>query len=292
MHIEELIEKIVPVNQNLIKNAQQHFDNLIKPVGSLAQLEIMTSRYAAIIGSVEKEDLTAPAPGVLLVVGNGASSARLEQALTGKYPAVVVARQVNVTTSPIFVTGEQTDELIEEGAMLASEYIREEQAKILLLGSLSPALKPAAWEAYLSEQDAYFFLEKLQDPLVTALTGAILQAAGEKLPIILDGVTALLAAVAAAKFNPAAVDYCFAGHVSLEAGLEKLLTFLKLEAPLRLNLPDGSGIGAAACLTLLQAGIKAYKEMETFDEAGVHKEEAAFSLQEQKKKASPGTDGN
>ena len=58
MHIEELIEKIVPVNQNLIKNAQQHFDNLIKPVGSLAQLETMTSRYAAIIGSVEKEDLT------------------------------------------------------------------------------------------------------------------------------------------------------------------------------------------------------------------------------------------
>ena len=284
MHIEELVQKIVPVNQNLIKNAQQHFDNLIKPVGSLAQLETMTSRYAAIIGSVEKEDLAAPEPGVLLLLGNGASGAKLERALGGKDPAVVVARQVDVVTAPVFITGEQADELIEEGAMLAAEYTGEEHARVLLLGSLNQAPSPKVWQQFLTEPDPYFFLERVQDPVVMALTGAILQGAGQKLPLLLDGADALLAAVAASKFNPAVLDYCFAGHVSLEPGLETLLDFVKLTAPLRLNLPDGNGVGAAACLTLLKAGIRAYKEMETFEEAGVHKEEAEFSLQAQQKK--------
>ena len=284
MHIEELVQKIVPVNQNLIKNAQQHFDNLIKPVGSLAQLETMTSRYAAIIGSVDKEDLENPVPGVLLLLGNSASGKQLERALGGRDAAVVVARQVDVVTAPVFITGEQPDELLEEGAMLAAEYTGEEQARVLLLGSLNPAPQPQVWEKFLTEPDPYFFLERVQDPLVTALTGAILQGAGQKLPLLLDGASAFLAAVAACKFNPVAADYCFASHVSVEPGLEILLDFLKLTAPLRLNLPGGSGVGAAACLTLLKAGVKAYKEMETFEEAGVHKEEAAFSLQAQQKK--------
>ena len=153
MHIEELVQKIVPVNQNLIKNAQQHFDNLIKPVGSLAQLETMTSRYAAIIGSVDKEDLENPVPGVLLLLGNSASGKQLERALGGRDAAVVVARQVDVVTAPVFITGEQPDELLEEGAMLAAEYTGEEQARVLLLGSLNPAPQPQVWEKFLTERE-------------------------------------------------------------------------------------------------------------------------------------------
>ena len=60
-------------------------------------------------------------------------------------------------------------------------------------------------------------------------------------------------------------------------------SILGLEAPLRLNIPDGAGEGAALCFTLFDAGIKAYKEMETFEEASVHVEVKEFSLAEQNK---------
>ena len=41
MHIEEIIQKIVPADRGCMKLAQTRFDNLIKPVGSLAKLEEM-----------------------------------------------------------------------------------------------------------------------------------------------------------------------------------------------------------------------------------------------------------
>ena len=102
---------------------------------------------------------------------------------------------------------------------------------------------------------------------------------------MLDGVATLKAAQKAAELAPAVLDYCFAGHVSTEAGVEELLKELKLVAPLRLNIPDGAGEGAALCFTLFDAGLKAYKEMETFEEASVHAEVKEFSLAEQEKQA-------
>ena len=117
------------------------------------------------------------------------------------------------------------------------------------------------------------------------MTGAILQAAAMGVGVMLDGVATLKAAQKAQELAPAVLDYCFAGHVSAEEGAEELLKELGLVAPLRLDIPDGAGEGAALCFTLLDAGIKSYKEMETFEEASVHAEVKEFSLAEQEKKA-------
>ena len=56
-------------------------------------------------------------------------------------------------------------------------------------------------------------------------------------------------------------------------------------APVRLGIPEGAGEGAALCLTLLDGGFKAYKEMETIEDASVHAEVKEFSLAEQNKQA-------
>ena len=50
MHIEEIIQKIAPTDKECAQLAQARFDALIKPVGSLAQLEKMTAKYAGIVG--------------------------------------------------------------------------------------------------------------------------------------------------------------------------------------------------------------------------------------------------
>ena len=95
-----------------------------------------------------------------------------------------------------------------------------------------------------------------------------------------------LAAFAAAKFNPYVLQYCFAGDESAEAGSADLLQKLKLQAPLRLSLKNAEGVGALTCLRLFDAGIKAYTEMETFEEAGVHNEKEDYSLKVQEEKKS------
>jgi len=286
MHIEELIASVKPIDAEIISEAQQRFDKLIKPVGSLAKLETMTSRYAAIVGSAAKENVVRPQPRLLLLFGAMSESSRIEKALRGKLPVVVAARQVDAQTCPILVTESGTDELLEEGAMLTAEFAGDTGAEVLLLGALSPAPRRSAWEEALEESDGRAFLNRLNHPVVTALTGAILQGASRRLPLILDGACVCLAAYAAKLLAPFSLQYCFPGHLSTEPGLQELHKRLEFSAPLKLNLPDSSGVGACACLSLFDAGIMAYTEMETFEEAGVHDEEEmySFKVQESRKK--------
>ena len=69
MHIEEIIQKIVPANGDCAKLAQARFDALIKPVGSLAQLERMTAKYAGIVGKYNKHELDYPKRELLCGAG-------------------------------------------------------------------------------------------------------------------------------------------------------------------------------------------------------------------------------
>jgi len=285
MHIEELVTKIQPLSKEIIEAAQKRFDNLIKPVGSLAQLESMTTRYAGIIGSSDKQLMVIPETRLLLLWGEAKHASEIEAAMLKKKAISVYAAHVNAKVIPLLVISETAYDLLEEGAMLTGEYIGEEKAGLICLGTCEKELK-ANWQDILGEEDGLTFLERLQCSSVSAMTGAVLQAAGMRVPVMLDGVTACLAALAAAKFNPYVLQYCFAGDESAEAGCCELLQSLQLQAPLRLSRNNSEGVGALTCLQLFDAGIKAYTEMETFAEAGVHNEKEDYSLkvQEDKKK--------
>ena len=285
MHIEELVTKIRPLSKEIMEAAQKRFDNLIKPVGSLAQLESMTTRYAGIIGSSDKQMVAVPETRLLLLWGEMNHTAEIEAAMLQRKAISVYASHVNAKVIPILVTGETAYDLLEEGAMLTGEYIGEEKAGLICLGTWEKELRPD-WPDLLEEEDGLVFLDSLQSPAVSAMTGAILQAAGMRVPVMLDGVATCLAAFAAAKFNPYVLQYCFAGDESAEAGSADLLQKLKLQAPLRLSLKNAEGVGALTCLRLFDAGIKAYTEMETFEEAGVHNEKEDYSLKVQEEKKS------
>ena len=69
MHIEEIIQKIVPANGDCAKLAQARFDALIKPVGSLAHLEKMTAKYAGIVEKYNKLELEYPKRELLVWCG-------------------------------------------------------------------------------------------------------------------------------------------------------------------------------------------------------------------------------
>ncbi|MBO5993204.1 MAG: nicotinate-nucleotide--dimethylbenzimidazole phosphoribosyltransferase [Acidaminococcaceae bacterium] len=282
MHIEELVTKIQPLSSDIIKAARKRFDNLIKPVGSLAQLEDMTARYAGILGSSDKRLVVIPETRLLLLWGEAKHAADIEAAMLQKKAVSVYASHVNAKVIPLLVIGESAYDLLEEGAMLTGEYIGEEKAGLICLGTFENDLRPD-WQD-LSEEDGLAYLDRLQCPSVSAMTGAILQAAGMRVPIMLDGVATCLAALAAARMNPYVLQYCFAGDESAEPGSSTLLERLQLQAPLRLSLHNAQGVGALTCLRLFDAGIKAYREMETFEEAGVHAEKEDYSLKVQEDK--------
>jgi nicotinate-nucleotide--dimethylbenzimidazole phosphoribosyltransferase len=102
-----------------------------------------------------------------------------------------------------------------------------------------------------------------------ALTGFILAAAANRVPVILDGVIAGSAALVAAALAPAVLDACVAGHRSAEPGHTVALVALGLTPLVDLELRLGEGTGALLALPLVRAAVAALREMSTFDAAGV-----------------------
>jgi nicotinate-nucleotide--dimethylbenzimidazole phosphoribosyltransferase len=102
-----------------------------------------------------------------------------------------------------------------------------------------------------------------------ALAGFILGAAALRVPVILDGVVAGAAALAAAALVPAAAGCCLAGHRSADAGHAAVLDHLGLRPLIDLGLRLGEGTGALLALPLVASAVRALREVTSFDPAGV-----------------------
>lgn len=102
-----------------------------------------------------------------------------------------------------------------------------------------------------------------------AIAGFVLGAAVHRVPVILDGVIASSAALVAAGLSPDALAACVAGHRSVEPGHTIALQRLGLHPLVDLGLRLGEGTGALLALPLVQAGVRALRDMATFDSAEV-----------------------
>ncbi len=102
-----------------------------------------------------------------------------------------------------------------------------------------------------------------------AIAGYILGGASRQIPVILDGVIAASAALAAVAIAPAAVHACVAGHRSAEPGATIALAHLGLEPLVDLGLRLGEGTGALLALPIAASAVRVLHEVATFDSAGV-----------------------
>jgi nicotinate-nucleotide--dimethylbenzimidazole phosphoribosyltransferase len=102
-----------------------------------------------------------------------------------------------------------------------------------------------------------------------ALAGFILGAAAHRVPVIVDGVIAASAALAAAAFAPDAVAAMIAGHRSAEPGASVALAHLGLEPLIDLGMRLGEGSGAVLALPVVASAVRVLHEVATFDSAGV-----------------------
>jgi nicotinate-nucleotide--dimethylbenzimidazole phosphoribosyltransferase len=104
---------------------------------------------------------------------------------------------------------------------------------------------------------------------IAAISGAIISAAQRRIPVLIDGFIASVAALAAFRLNASCRPYLIFSHRSAEQGHRLVLEALEARPLLDLDLRLGEGSGAALALPILRLACALHNGMATFAEAAV-----------------------
>lgn len=104
---------------------------------------------------------------------------------------------------------------------------------------------------------------------IGGIAGSILAGAYHRRPVVVDGFISTAGALIAYALCPHITDYCFSGHCSAEQGHRSMLEYLKMEPILDLGMRLGEGTGGALAMGIIEGAVRMFKEVLTFDEAGV-----------------------
>lgn len=170
-------------------------------------------------------------------IGNTTPAAAVAAALTGQDPAQVVGRGTGL-----------------DDAALAH--------KVDIVRQALAANRP-------DPNDGLDLLAKVGGFEIGGLAGAMLAAAAQRRPVMVDGFITTAAAMIAVTLNPALKPYLIAAHRSAEPGHDAMLAWLGLEPLLDLGMRLGEGTGAVLGMGLADAAGRILAEMATFGEAGV-----------------------
>ncbi|MBL4621227.1 MAG: nicotinate-nucleotide--dimethylbenzimidazole phosphoribosyltransferase [Immundisolibacteraceae bacterium] len=102
---------------------------------------------------------------------------------------------------------------------------------------------------------------------IAALCAAMISAAQQRIPFLVDGFIATAAAAVAIAIQPATKHWLIFGHTSAEPGHQLLLDHLQATALLNLGMRLGEGSGAAVAVPLLRLACALHNEMATFETA-------------------------
>jgi len=198
------------------------------------------ARAALDVGAALAAELAAAGQRCLLTgdmgIANTTASAALVAALTGRPASEVTGRGTGIDDETL-----STKVRVVERALERHGPVDDPLATLASLGGLE----------------------------IAGLAGYVVGAAAAGLPVVLDGLIADAAALAAVALAPLARDYLFAGHRSAEPGASAALTHLGLQPLVDLDLRLGEGTGACLALPLLEAAARVLGEMATFESAGV-----------------------
>jgi len=118
-------------------------------------------------------------------------------------------------------------------------------------------------------EDGLDVLAKVGGFEIGGIAGSILAAAFYRRPVVVDGFISTAGALIALALCPTVKDYLFAGHCSAEAGHRIMLQHIGVEPILDLGMRLGEGTGAALAMGVIDGAVRIFKEVLTFEEAGV-----------------------
>ena len=226
----------LPDAPNLLRHKVAHGTADMTQGPAMSRVQVLAAMEAGIAVATALVDSGAD----LLVSGdmgiaNTTASAALIAALTGHEPAQVTGRGTGI-----------------DDAMLAHKTAVVERAL-----------------ARVDRSEPVAVLSQVGGLEHAALAGYLLGGAAHRVPVVLDGVIAVSAALVASALSPQAAGYWIAGHVSAEPGARAALAHLGMTPLLDLELRLGEGSGAALAVPLVQSAARLLREVATFDSAGV-----------------------
>lgn len=163
------------------------------------------------------------------------------------------------------ITGAPVEKVAGRGTMIGDEALDNKRA--VISGALDRH-RP-------DPEDALGVLAAVGGYEIGFLAGCCLGAAARRIPVVLDGLPVVSAALLAERLAPAARNVMIAGHRSAEPGQGVALCHLGLEPLLDLGMRLGEGSGAALAMPVVAAAARTLDEMATFGEAGVDEESDA-----------------
>ena len=173
-------------------------------------------------------------------IGNTTASSAVIACISGKSPGLVVGRG----------TGIGDDALMN---------------KINVIKNAIALNKP-------DKSDPIDVLAKVGGFEIGGIAGAILAAAANRVPVVVDGFIATAGALIALELAPDVRPYLIASHRSKELGHSAVLDFIGLNPVLDLDMRLGEGTGAALTISIVEASIKIFTQMATFSGASVSTE--------------------
>ena len=119
------------------------------------------------------------------------------------------------------------------------------------------------------QKDPIDILAKVGGFEIGGIMGLLLGAAANNIPVVIDGLISSAGASLAIKLNPSVKDYIFPSHRSVEPGQEVFFDLIDAPPLFDLKMRLGEGTGAVLAFGLIEAAVKIYSEMATFQSAGI-----------------------
>lgn len=113
--------------------------------------------------------------------------------------------------------------------------------------------------------DALQILSALGGLDIAGMAGVCIGGAIYHIPVVLDGVISMAAALAAERMVPGVREYLIPSHMSREPAAEKIAAELGLHPVIDAGLALGEGTGAVMMFQLLDTAIALYQSRTTFD---------------------------
>lgn len=106
---------------------------------------------------------------------------------------------------------------------------------------------------------------------IAGLAGVCIGGALFHIPIVLDGVISMVAALLAERIVPGTRDYLLPSHKGKEPAIDLLMKELGVEPVIDGKLALGEGTGAVMMLSLLNMALSIYEDRTTFDDIHIEK---------------------
>ncbi len=157
------------------------------------------------------------------------------------------------------ITGADLDVMVGRGTGVDDEGLRQKREVVRKGIALNQP----------DQGDGLDVLAKVGGFEIGGIAGSILAAAFHHCPVVVDGFISTAGALIATSLCPLVKDYLIAGHCSEESGHRTMLEHLGLKPVLDFGMRLGEGTGGALAMSIIDDALKMFKEVMTFEEAGV-----------------------